>query len=553
VSHLRVLPVVLASGVVAAATVGYVIGVYLPIFNTPHTPIEGVPRSPSLSSGSPRPALARRLVFVVMDGLSFELAKELPELASLRAAGAIRLLVPPFPTYTSPALVSFMTGLDPRDHGIRFNGLLIGAAELDAVTAAAESAGASVAVRSREWPPFEGLMYPSRPGAPESAEVSFGRVRFVWSMIARAAGVTKAPAPLDGRSPARELELDYFGEVDEAGHAHGGASAQYVEAAHHTGALVARLASTLDLAQDTIVIVSDHAHRDAGGHGGLEPEVQRAFFLAAGSGVRRGVELGPRPTRDVATTLTLLGGLRVPSSNLGRPMLDALDLTDAARAAAFAGPFDQASRFACRIFPSRRCAEIDALSAGLSRSDASAIPAAEALLDAIASERAAEADARAAAARRLRMAVASVLVLGAGAALWARRRSELLAATRLLPHAVHHALVYTMTLAWIGYRASLSSMKGENYTRDTFLAATAAFVASVVVAIITRPPPLASWVVLAGTAVPLALLAAWVGADPTLLSPPGAGAVLFEIAPLALSASSLAMAMRFVARWPNRW
>jgi Type I phosphodiesterase / nucleotide pyrophosphatase len=417
VSPPRVLPVVLGSGATAATAAAYVIGVYLPVYNTPHTPIEGVPHAPSPSAGTPPPALTRRLMFVMMDGLSFDLARELHELSELRERGAMRMIVPPFPTYTSPAVVSFVTDLDPRDHGIRFNGVVLGAAGMDTIPAAAGATGIEVAVRSRAWQPFEQLMYPDRPGPPEGDKVLAGRVQFVWSMLARSLALHRHRAPHERLAETRALELICLGEVDEAGHANRGKSPEYLAAAHHTGALVAGLASSVDLAKDALVLVSDHGHRAAGDHGGLEPEVQRAFFLGVGSGVRRGVELGPRPPRDVAATLSLLGGFRVPTSHLGRPMLDALELADAARAHAFAVPFDHASRFACRVFPSPRCSGIDGLSARRARGDTTAIPLAESLLDGIAAERAENATARASASRRLRMALAGASTIVAGAAL----------------------------------------------------------------------------------------------------------------------------------------
>ena len=557
----RVLPLALASAAAAALAAGYTLGVYLPTYNTALTPLDGVPRpTPALAPAPARPALARRLVFVVMDGLSFDLARELDELADLRRAGALRLLFPPFPTYTSPALVSFVTGLDPRDHGIRLNGDLTGALDLDTLTLAARDAGVPAILRSREWLPFEELMYPARKlgtplplAPPPGVEIIRGRVRFAWSMARCAAGLDPAPPPLDGLSPARSLELVYLGEVDEAGHRHGGASPQYVAAAHHAGALVDRLARSLDLEQDALVLASDHGHRPDGGHGGVEPEVHRAFFLAAGRGVRRGVELDPRPTRDIASTLSALGGLRVPATNLGRPMLDALDLPEGERARALAAPFAQAGAFACSVRPSPRCASLAPLGARLAAGDAAATAEAEALLDALAADRARDDDARAASARALRFGAAVAPVALALAALGLRRRDDLRRAARLLPFALLHAAVYAAAMFTIGYRPSLSAMPGENYNRDTFISSAAAFVATLVVVILARPPLLTPWVLLVATAAPVALLAAWVGADPAVLPPPATGALLFEIAPLVLSAASTAFAMRIVQRWPGRF
>src|SRR6185369_7703200 len=138
-----------------------------------------------------------------------------------------------------------------------------------------------------------------------------------------------------------------------------------------------------DLEQDAIVVVSDHGHIAPGGHGGLEPEVTHAFFLGAGSIFRRGVELGERPMRDVASTLSLLAGVRTPATNLGRPMLDALALEDEVDSIAYAAPFDQATKMLCSLHESPRCAEVPAMLARLRKPDPAAWPEAEALHDAI--------------------------------------------------------------------------------------------------------------------------------------------------------------------------
>lgn len=550
------LPLLLAGAATAGLTAAYVLRGYLPTYNTPRTPIAGVPHPPA---SPPRPALARRVVLAVMDGLSFDLARELEELAPIRRGGAMRMLVPPFPSYTSPALVSFVTGLDPRDHGVRLNGKLTGAIGLDTVTRAAHDAGVPVALCKRGWDPFEEVMYPARREdspfplrALPGADVIAGRVRFAYWLWRRETAAL-APAPLTEGSPAAALEIVYLEDVDYAGHRHGAASREYVEAAHHAGAVVARLAGTLDLSQDALVLVSDHSHRAEGGHGGMEPEVRRAFFLAAGRGIRRGVELDPRSPRDVAPTLSALAGLRAPTSSLARPMLDALDLDDAARARLLAGPFAQASTFACAVHPSPRCGGAAALAARLGEGDGGAVAGAEALLDALAAERDAEDGARAATGRRWRLGIATVALTAATIALHRRARAELAALARHLPLALLHAVIYLATLAALGHRGSFSSFPGEHYNRDTTLASSAAFAATMAVVLVTRPPAAAPWALLAGTAAPVYLLAAWVGADPAWLPPPIEAALLFLVAPLVLSAAATALAIRVVQRWPSRF
>src|SRR5262249_1403445 len=153
-----------------------------------------------------------------------------------------------------------------------------------------------VRLRSREWEQFEKLMRP-----PPGADIKMGRLSLVTEVVNATLEGAPAFPPVDGRSPAREITMVYFGEVDDVAHHHGARSAEYQEAAEHMGALIPRVAASLDLEQDSLIVFSDHGPRPEGGHGGLEPLATSAFVLAAGGLLRHGVELAqPRPIRDLA-------------------------------------------------------------------------------------------------------------------------------------------------------------------------------------------------------------------------------------------------------------
>src|SRR4029079_18416530 len=72
---------------------------FLPSFNTHETPLGDATDIPS--TRPPTPALARRVAFIMVDGLSFDVMRELPELEPLRRKGAIRPIRAAYPTYTS--------------------------------------------------------------------------------------------------------------------------------------------------------------------------------------------------------------------------------------------------------------------------------------------------------------------------------------------------------------------------------------------------------------------------------------------------------------------
>jgi hypothetical protein len=346
--------------------------------------------------------------------------------------------------------------------------------------------------------------------------------------------------PIDGKSPEREVAFIYVGEADKAGHYFGAASPEFAKATRFAAGVVASYARTLDLDHDAIVVVSDHGHMPKGGHGGEEPEVRTAVFLAAGSFVRKGVELGERPLRDVASTLSILAGLRAPSSGLGRPMLDALTLDDEQRSFVLKAPFDQTARMLCKLRVSPRCAEVDPLVKRLLNADPEAWPAAEALLDDLTRER----DAAIASAAR-RDATRRIFVLAAAlaialAAFGVKRSRVALEVARLLPLIAIHAATYAAVLYLLGYRASLSTLTTQlGFYKDAFIASVVAITVTFLAARARRAGALFPFATIVGTIAPLTLLAAWVGLDPRVVPPPTAGVLLLIGSPAILSACLL--------------
>ena len=512
----------LAALAVSTATVIHTLAFYLPTLNTPRTAIAGVPHARSAHPVSP--PLARRLAVVVLDGLSFDAARALPELAPLRARGALRSLAVDFPSFTSPAILSFMTGLGPRDSGTRLNGHLNGVAGLDSIARAAADARVPVTVLARGYDDFPRLVDP-QPGA----RVYPGYFAPIVELVRRDLG-----------APSRGIDLFHFGLVDDMGHAHGARSRQYADAARDRAVLALRVAASLDLERDALVVLSDHGHLATGGHGGAEPEVRHALFLGVGAPFHRGVELGERRMRDVAPTLAVVAGVRAPTSSLGLPMIDALTAAASAAAPALAAPFDQAVRFSCAVAPSPRCAEAAAVAARLAAKDVAALADAEALHADLSAtlDRALEARRDGGARKRLAV-VATLLAL----ALWAWRvvarrvpEARALALAAALP-AVNLA-TYLAYFGGLGYRPGFTYLRAAPLLiRDAIPGALLAVAASALAARRLRTGPVGPWVLLLGSAIPFALLAAWVGADPTATPPSIAGAAVFQTAPAVLSAA----------------
>lgn len=74
----------------------------------------------------------------------------------------------------------------------------------------------------------------------------------------------------------------------------------------------------------TVIVTTDHGHRDEGGHGGDSPEERSVFVLAAGPGIARGVRRRDARQVDVAATVFAQLGIAIPEDLDGRP-LSAID------------------------------------------------------------------------------------------------------------------------------------------------------------------------------------------------------------------------------------
>jgi predicted AlkP superfamily pyrophosphatase or phosphodiesterase len=91
-----------------------------------------------------------------------------------------------------------------------------------------------------------------------------------------------AIATIKTESP--DLSFVYFCGVDEAGHKHGANVEQYFEAAERIDKYVSEIYQTLIGTGEEwlLVIVTDHGHRDEGGHGGDSAQERASFILAHG-------------------------------------------------------------------------------------------------------------------------------------------------------------------------------------------------------------------------------------------------------------------------------
>lgn len=272
-----------------------------------HTPAKGQ------ALGS---AATQRLVIVLIDGLRYDTslrADTMPNLASLRQQGAFAKMHSQPPSFSAPGYSTIFSGAWPyMNDGPVFN---LDYDEYvtwpqDNLFSAVHDAGFKTAISAYNW--FEKLV--------PQADVD---ISFYTAGDDKAADedVMKAALPWLQNNEA-QFVLIHIDQVDYAGHHEGGPhSIAGFQAAKRADDDLGQILATLDLSKDTVMVISDHGHIDAGGHGGQDAVVLQEPFVIAGAGVKPG-DAGDINMVDLAPTLATLFGTRLPAASQGSARID---------------------------------------------------------------------------------------------------------------------------------------------------------------------------------------------------------------------------------------
>ena len=263
----------------------------------------------------PGPRLSRRVVLVIIDGLALRYSYGYSFLDDARRRGIDARASSHYPTISRPNYISILTGVEPRYSGVR-NNAYVWPVELDSIFDRARAAGlqAGFASDTSTGVPFllgqdiDDAHYAPWPG---------GFVQAIRLLVAD-------QYPLVVLLPAA---------VNVAGHAAGAASDEYRDAIRTVNLQLATGLADLDLSRDTLIITADHGHTDSGGHGGVEPEVVEVPLILAGAGVRPGAIVTGARLIDISPTVAALLGLSAPGHGMGRTLVNALAVNEAARTA----------------------------------------------------------------------------------------------------------------------------------------------------------------------------------------------------------------------------
>ncbi|WP_188781066.1 alkaline phosphatase family protein [Marmoricola endophyticus] len=301
-------------------------------------PAAAAPRAdPTSATGVEAAArIARPHVLVVgIDGLRLDVAERqrTPALHALMARGQTwrtLLYAPPFSTTKSgPGWSTNLTGTWPDKHKIKDNdwGASGDVADHPDVLTRVERARPELSTYAAAgWPDLTSGG-PDRPVISSAVDtrVSYDGDADGWTGTdARVADA----AVTHLRGPHPDASFVYFGAVDEAGHECGAAHACYADAIRRTDAHLGRLMRVVAERRArgetwTVLLTTDHGHKDAGGHGGVSPHERASFLTMDGAGAYPGQVSGDdSPVRNVDLVPTVLRQLGVPApADLdGRPL-----------------------------------------------------------------------------------------------------------------------------------------------------------------------------------------------------------------------------------------
>ncbi|MER7582470.1 alkaline phosphatase family protein [Kitasatospora sp. NPDC097691] len=253
--------------------------------------------------GLPNGTKQAKTLVIGIDGTRYDklLTADAPNLKALMAAGMTatgNLYANPLaPTLSGPGWSTIATGVWPDKHQVKDN----------AFTGARFDLYPDFATRLETADPADSTLVIGS-WNPITANVFNGRadLRIPESENDPKTASDAADYLAHGNPDATFLHFD---EVDEAGHAHGGASADYLAAIHSVDALVGQVVQAVKSRPTygdedwLIVVTTDHGHTDAGGHGGNSANERQTFLIADGAGHTPGSHRYDVKPVDIAPTV----------------------------------------------------------------------------------------------------------------------------------------------------------------------------------------------------------------------------------------------------------
>ncbi|MEN3047523.1 MAG: alkaline phosphatase family protein [Candidatus Caldarchaeales archaeon] len=260
-------------------------------------------------------AAVKHVVFILLDGLDVrvlnDLSREHEHVAALLSLGAFYPNgLSNLPTYSLPARASVLTGAPPEVNEASSNDFKR-PLEVDSLVKVAKDSGYKILCSGDES--FRTLFSPL---IDECVSVAEGGGHGALSM-SEGYELFKKHVNMGYRA------FLWIGvnDVDIMGHNAGFPGEEYNATAVNAIQLTLNFLESLrkdGLSDDTlIVILNDHGFKRGAYHGGPEREVRRVFLLLLGPVVKPGVYEAAFTHNDIAPTVSMIMGWRIPANSMG--------------------------------------------------------------------------------------------------------------------------------------------------------------------------------------------------------------------------------------------
>lgn len=300
----------------AVYVIGVVYGTFVLVLRPPPPPAVALPAA--------RPALTEHLLFVVVDGLRYDVATDparMPRFADAMQRYRSAEILAGRISMTSAAVQNYGTGQRGRFAQIVRN-INPDAPPYDSWLENAAKRGKKLTLAGDPvWVEMYGSSFSEQLLDPEGVamDADFNERTFASTRT------------LIGKRP--DLVVSHFVTPDHQGHVYGIPSARY---AQHIRGFDRELFRLLDeLAKDwTVIVTSDHGAADSGTHGADVPIQRRSPIFAYGPGIAAKGEEQPQSLdqSDLANTLAALLGVPAAAHSQGHLLSSWLDVSPEARA-----------------------------------------------------------------------------------------------------------------------------------------------------------------------------------------------------------------------------
>lgn len=276
-------------------------------------------------------ATVNKVVVIGLDGTMYNKiqAAKAPTLLKLASEGTLgQTSIAPHTTISGPSWATVLTGVWDTKHGIYDNNVTT-APFAKYPTAFTQLEKANSALKTESIASWGTIAIMAGSGDPH-ADVNIATPAPANDPTeAKLDAATADAAASAVTNDAPDFLFTHLDQVDEAGHGHGSASTEYLDAVKRVDTEVAKIVTAVDARAKAhpnekwnILVTADHGHKPSGGHGGQSADETANFLIARGPSFKAGVTNSTNSLVDVTPTVLALLGVKGTTAFDGKSIVN---------------------------------------------------------------------------------------------------------------------------------------------------------------------------------------------------------------------------------------